>query len=196
MSLPLIKSVLVRTFEVPTEQPLQTDATTSWSATTLILVKLTTSSGHQGLGYSYTDASAARLAKRLLEAHVLNRSPADHLAIWCDLRQAIRNFGPGGIATMALSAIDIAIWDLKARLLELPLTKLLGCYRDWIPIYGSGGFTSYSDRQLVERIAVWLKDEIYKVKIKVGRDPSADLARANYCLINTCLYLIIPPHYE
>ncbi len=67
---------------------------------------------------------------------------------------AVRNAGRPGIAATAISAVDVALWDLKARLAGLPLARLLGQERDEVPIYGSGGFTSYSDDRLVEQLWV------------------------------------------
>ena len=60
------------------------------------------------------------------------------------MTRAVRNLGRPGVAAMAISAVDVALWDLKARLLELPLARLLGAVHDAVPVYGSGGFTSYS----------------------------------------------------
>jgi L-alanine-DL-glutamate epimerase-like enolase superfamily enzyme len=75
---------------------------------------------------------------------------------------------------MAMSAVDAALWDLKARLLDLPLASLLGMVRDGVPIYGSGGFTSYSDSQLANQLEGWASRGIGQVKMKVGREPDRD----------------------
>jgi L-alanine-DL-glutamate epimerase-like enolase superfamily enzyme len=91
--------------------------------------------------------------------------------------QAVRNLGRPGLASAALSAIDIAVWDLKARLLELPLTGLLPAFRDAVPVYGSGGFTSYSLPTLERQLSGWVADGMNQVKIKVARHPDQDEAR-------------------
>src|SRR5207237_7802064 len=89
----------------------------------------------------------------------------------------IRNLGRPGIASMAISAVDTALWDLKARLLDLPLVTLLGAVRASVPVYGSGGFTSYSMAQLQEQLVGWVADGISRVKMKIGRHPADDLSR-------------------
>ena len=73
---------------------------------------------------------------------------------------------------MAISAVDAALWDLKARLLELPLVALLGAARAAVAVYGSGGFTLYSDRAARRSSsAAGSTQGIPRVKMKVGRDP-------------------------
>src|SRR5579883_1085598 len=78
---------------------------------------------------------------------------------------------------MAIAAVDAALWDLKARLLDLPLVTLLGASREAAPIYGSGGFTSYSQEQLQNQLGGWVAMGIPRVKMKIGRDPDADPMR-------------------
>ena len=78
---------------------------------------------------------------------------------------------------MAIAAIDIALWDLKARLLGLPLVTLLGTVRESVPVYGSGGFTSYSDAQLRKQFEAWAALGITRFKMKVGRQPEVDIQR-------------------
>jgi L-alanine-DL-glutamate epimerase-like enolase superfamily enzyme len=90
---------------------------------------------------------------------------------------SVRNVGRPGIASTAISAVDVALWDLKARLLELPLVRLLGGDRRSVPVYGSGGFTSYRVEDLQEQLAGWAEAGIARVKMKVGRDPAADIDR-------------------
>jgi L-alanine-DL-glutamate epimerase-like enolase superfamily enzyme len=98
-------------------------------------------------------------------------------ASWNAMVSRIRNLGRPGIASMSISAVDIALWDLKARLLNVPLLTLFGAVRNSVPIYGSGGFTSYSDKQLQKQLAGWVEQGITRVKMKVGRNARADIAR-------------------
>src|SRR5699024_4986593 len=85
--------------------------------------------------------------------------------------------GNCGVAFMALSAVDNALWDLKAKLLGLPLIKLIGAERKGMPVYGSGGFTSYSIEELEKQLAGWVDEGIPRVKMKIGRHPGKDLQR-------------------
>lgn len=89
----------------------------------------------------------------------------------------VRNLGRPGVVSMAISAVDIALWDLKARVLNLPLITLLGAVRESVPIYGSGGFTSYTDAQLQHQFAEWVEQGMTRVKMKIGRDAAADVRR-------------------
>jgi L-alanine-DL-glutamate epimerase-like enolase superfamily enzyme len=91
--------------------------------------------------------------------------------------QAIRNPGRPGVASMAIAAVDTALWDLKARLLKLPLVSLFGAARESIPVYGSGGFTSYSVEQLQQQLAGWADEGIPRVKMKIGTHPEQDVHR-------------------
>ena len=88
---------------------------------------------------------------------------------------AVRNLGRPGLASTAISAVDVALWDLEARLLRLPLATLLGAVRDAVPLYGSGGFTSYSGQELQTQLAGWVEQGIRHVKMKVGRQSARDL---------------------
>ncbi len=98
-------------------------------------------------------------------------------ASWAAMVHAIRNLGRPGIASMAISAVDTALWDLKARLLGLPLVTLLGAVRDAVPVYGSGGFTSCTTAELAAQLDGWVEHGMPRVKMKVGADPAADLSR-------------------
>ncbi len=97
--------------------------------------------------------------------------------LWGKMVHAIRNLGRPGIASMAISGVDAALWDLKAKLLDLPLASLLGQVREGVPAYGSGGFTSYNDEQLTNQLGGWAEAGLRMVKMKVGRDPQDDPRR-------------------
>ena len=170
-----IESLTVSAFKVPTDGP-ESDGTLSWDSTTLVLVEV--EADHtRGLGFSYADHSAAVLIEEKLRKIVVGRDAMDVGGIWQALVHSIRNLGRGGITAMAISAVDIALWDLKARLLQLPLVKLLGQVRASIPAYGSGGFTSYSVERLKEQLGGWAKSGLRSVKMKIGRQPEHDVAR-------------------
>ena len=91
---------------------------------------------------------------------------------------AVRNKGWRGVCAGAISAVDVALWDLKAKLVDLPLCDLLGAARHEVRIYGSGGFTSYSIEHLQQQLVGWVhEDGCQWVKMKVGSDPTYDLER-------------------
>ena len=170
-----IERLAVTAFAVPTDAP-ESDGTLEWDSTTLVVVELE-AGGVRGLGYTYADAAAAAIVERRLRECVVGCDAMDVPAAWQAMCAAVRNIGLAGVAAAAISAVDTAIWDLKARLLELPLVALLGGARESVPVYGSGGFTSYSREQLAEQLAGWLEEGIDAVKIKVGRRPDEDLLR-------------------
>jgi L-alanine-DL-glutamate epimerase-like enolase superfamily enzyme len=115
---PRIERLDTSVYRMPTDRP-EADGTMNWDSTTLVLVEAMADSGQWGLGFSYCSATAAGVVR-------------EHLA---------PVIGRQGIAATAISAVDIALWDLKSRLANLPLFRLLGAGRDAVPIYGSGGFT-------------------------------------------------------
>jgi L-alanine-DL-glutamate epimerase-like enolase superfamily enzyme len=96
------------------------------------------------------------------------------------MRRAVRNVGYPGVASSAISAVDIALWDLKARLLGLALSTLLGRVRERVPVYGSGGFTSYTPEQMERQLAGWVEQGITAVKMKVGSEPDRDPERVRH----------------
>jgi L-alanine-DL-glutamate epimerase-like enolase superfamily enzyme len=177
-----VERLEVSVYRIPTDHP-EADGTFHWDATTLVLVEAVADSGLRGLGFSYTAAAAGSLIEDLLVEAVIGRPVEQVGAAWEGMVRAVRNVGLPGVAATAISAVDTALWDLRARALELPLFHLLGVYRESVPIYGSGGFTSYSEKELVKQLAGWVKQGISKVKMKVGKDwgtkPDEDLARVS-----------------
>src|SRR5262249_30228356 len=135
------------------------------------------SGGNEALGVSYADPATATLASHLLEGIVKSRDAYEHRAILRDLFGRVRKLGTPGNALMAISGVDNALWDLRARLLGLPLVNLLGRVRDGMALYGSGGFTSYNDRQLSIQLGCWAEDGFRMVKMKVGSHPEDDVRR-------------------
>ncbi|MGH9175359.1 MAG: enolase C-terminal domain-like protein, partial [Vicinamibacterales bacterium] len=126
---------------------------------------------------TYADKSTARLIDDLLADVVRGRDAMAVSSSWAAMVGAVRNLGRPGIASMAIAAVDNALWDLKARLLDLPLVTLLGAVRKSVPIYGSGGFTSYDVPRLQQQCAEWVGQGIRLVKMKVGRAPDEDVGR-------------------
>jgi L-alanine-DL-glutamate epimerase-like enolase superfamily enzyme len=170
-----IQSIDASAYSIPTDAP-ESDGTIEWNATGLVVVKIT-GGGASGLGYSYADKAAAGIVKNTLEPLLLQRDAFDIPSLWLSMLKAVRNIGRPGIASMAIAAVDVALWDLKARLLQLPLASLLGRVRERVPIYGSGGFTSYSEKTLCAQLAGWADSGIRMVKMKIGREPDNDNER-------------------
>ena len=170
-----IERLSVSAYTIPTEV-LESDGTYEWNATTIVVVHAE-SGDESGLGYSYADSSTAELIIDHLKPIVIGRDAMSIPAIWTSMVRSIRNLGRPGICSMAISAVDTALWDLKARLLNLPLVRLFGQARGAIPVYGSGGFTSYSIEELQEQLAGWANRKIPRVKMKIGRDADADVER-------------------
>jgi L-alanine-DL-glutamate epimerase-like enolase superfamily enzyme len=170
-----ITDITVAAYAVPTDAP-ESDGTLEWDRTTIVVVELE-AGGVSGLGYSYASAAAARLVASVLAPLVKGGDPLDIPAIWSTLVGAVRNMGRPGIAATAISAVDTALWDLKARLLDLSLLELLGRAREAIPAYGSGGFCSYTDGRLAGQLGGWAAEGFRFVKMKVGREPGRDPAR-------------------
>ena len=162
----------VSVYTIPTHGP-ESDGTLEWTSTTIVIVEV--SAGQvTGLGYTYGHKAVATLAADLLLPLVRGRNAMDIAGSWIAMTRAIRNQGRPGISSMAIAAVDAALWDLKARLLHVPLVTLLGAARDAVPVYGSGGFTSYTVDQLQHQLAAWADRGITAVKMKVGRHPDED----------------------
>jgi len=171
-----IRELDVGVYTIPTDAP-ESDGTLEWNATTLVTVCCSAGNA-RGVGYTYADSATARLIVDKLKPLVVGRDAMDVAGCWDAMVHAIRNLGRPGVCSMAIAAVDNALWDLKGRLLDLPLVKLLGQVRSAVPVYGSGGFTSYSDGQLSEQLSGWVASGIGRVKMKVGREPQRDVVRA------------------
>jgi L-alanine-DL-glutamate epimerase-like enolase superfamily enzyme len=178
-TLPAIDAVGVDVFTVPTSTP-EADGTLQWDSTTAVVVEIRADSV-TGLGWTYSSPAAASVVTHHFADVLSGRDPADVTGAWEAMHRAARNLGTRGLVMQALSAVDIALWDLKAHLFERPLGELLGRTRDAVPIYGSGGFTNLDDDQLAEQVDGWRRAGCRAMKIKIGQDwgaaPERDLAR-------------------
>jgi L-alanine-DL-glutamate epimerase-like enolase superfamily enzyme len=170
-----IEKLEVSAYTVPTDAP-EADGTIAWNKTTLVVVEAT-AGGQRSLGYGYADTATARLIEELLAGVVRGLDAMSVPTAWEAMVHAIRNLGRPGICSMAIAAVDNALWDLKARLLGLPLVTLLGAAHESAAVYGSGGFTSYSDAQLQKQLGGWASQGISRVKMKIGTHPEQDLHR-------------------
>jgi L-alanine-DL-glutamate epimerase-like enolase superfamily enzyme len=172
----MIDTLRASAYTIPTSSP-EADGTLAWDSTTLVLVEV--SSGDvTGTGWTYGSPACATVAEHDLAPVVRGRDAMDVGGSWNAMQVALRNIGRPGVAGMAMSAVDCALWDLKARLLGLPLHRLLGAVHDSVPVYGSGGFTTYDERQLADQLSGWMEQGIPRVKIKIGGEPlERDLRR-------------------
>lgn len=170
-----VESIAVSAYTVPTDAP-EADGTADWDKTTLVLVEAT-AGGTTGIGWTYADAATAHLIHAKLAPILVGRDPFEFPALLLPMGRALRNLGRMGIASMAISAIDFAFWDLRAKLLGQPLVTVLGESRESVPVYGSGGFTSYTSKQLRDQLGGWVRQGIQWVKMKIGTHPEQDLER-------------------
>ncbi|HTL63282.1 MAG TPA: enolase C-terminal domain-like protein [Nitrospira sp.] len=170
-----ISSVDVSAYVIPTDGP-ESDGTLVWHHTMLVLVEVE-AGGQKGLGYTYASLGSASVVHELLTDVVVGHDAMAISDCWHSMRHAVRNVGRPGAVAMAISAVDAALWDLKAKLLNLPLVSLLGSVRESVPIYGSGGFTSYSIERLQHQLSGWIEEGIPRVKMKIGRDEQEDRKR-------------------
>jgi L-alanine-DL-glutamate epimerase-like enolase superfamily enzyme len=176
-AVPVIEKIAASALRIPTDAPEQ-DGTFAWDHTTIVIVEAF-AGGRTGLGYSYTGAAAANLINVVLAEQLTGAEAFAIPLMWERMVGAVRNLGSRGICATAISAVDTALWDLKARLMDVPLAGLLGAARDAVPIYGSGGFTSYPVERVAEQLGGWIANEGCRyVKMKVGSDPAQDFARA------------------
>jgi L-alanine-DL-glutamate epimerase-like enolase superfamily enzyme len=168
-----IADVRAFAYTIPTDRP-EADGTLAWDSTTLVLAEVR-GEGKAGLGYTYSNSSITSLIGGELSDVVKRCDAFDPPAAWRMMNIAVRNMGRDGLAANAISALDAAIWDLKAKLLGISLASLLGRFREAVPIYGSGGFTSYSDDDLRDQLSGWVeRDGCRAVKMKVGSDSERD----------------------
>jgi L-alanine-DL-glutamate epimerase-like enolase superfamily enzyme len=178
--MPTVDRLDVAVYDIPLDAP-EADGTLSWSSTTVVTV-VVTAGERQGLGFTYGPAACATVVRDLLAPVVLGAEAQDVPAVWSSMVRAIRNSGRPGLASMSIAAVDIALWDLAAKLADLPLCRHLGLARTSVPIYGSGGFTSQSTTELADQLGQWVHgQDIPRVKMKIatgwGSDEQRDLER-------------------
>ncbi|MFG1930635.1 enolase C-terminal domain-like protein [Mycobacterium sp. NPDC048908] len=162
-----ITQVSATAYTIPTDSP-EADGTLSWDSTTLVVAEVHCGET-TGMGWTYGDPRCAGIVTGVLAPKIFGCSVFDVTGVFDTMVKAVRNVGRGGVAGQAVSAVDIAVWDLKARLLDVPLHRLIGAVRDAVPVYGSGGFTTYDHLCLRAQLSAWTKEiGIPRVKIKIG----------------------------
>ena len=166
---PVVREVSAEVYVIPTDAP-EADGTLAWTETTMVLVRAA-AGDQEGIGWSYAAAAAGAVVTDVLAGAVAGRSAFDVAGAAEAMARAVRNIGRAGVAATAISAVDVALWDLKARLLDQSVTSLLGRAREHVPVYGSGGFTCYDEDQTRQQLSAWVdQDRIPRVKIKIGED--------------------------
>lgn len=170
-----VESVEASAYTIGTDAP-ESDGTLGWDSTTFILATVR-AGGQVGTGYTYGGTAVATVLNAKLADVLAGADALQPPARWAQMQHAVRNMGKPGVVASAISAVDIALWDLRARLLGEPLVIALGAVHDATPVYGSGGFTSYDNDTLAAQLRGWVEAGIPRVKMKVGRDPDADLDR-------------------
>ncbi|OBH10890.1 enolase C-terminal domain-like protein [Mycobacterium sp. E1747] len=171
-----VDDVAAQVYQIPTDAP-EADGTLPWSSTTLVLAEVA-AGGRCGIGYTYADGACAALITGPLAGTLTGHSALDITGGWQAMVRAMRNNGRPGLVSCAISAIDTALWDLKGELLGLPVCRLLGMAHEAVPIYGSGGFTTYDERQTRGQLERWVHEwKIPRVKIKIGESWGSDERR-------------------
>jgi L-rhamnonate dehydratase len=134
-----------------------------------LFIHLDTDAGISGFGIGSGSGTRA-VIHDMLKPLLVGQNPLHHERLWDDMFWRVRGFGRKGVAFTAISAIDIALWDLKAKHFGVPLYQLLGPYTESVPIYGSGGWTSFSEKELVSEQLSYVERGIPRVKMKVAKD--------------------------
>ncbi len=171
----VVDAVDTAVYRFPTGRP-EADGTLTWDATTAVAATVRAGSRH-GLGWSYTSGAAAGVIAEHLAPVVTGRDVMEIPGCWSAMHRSCRNLGTRGLVMQAVSAVDIALWDLKAKVLDVSLTELFGRARQTIPVYGSGGFTTLSDAELGEQVEQWAAAGCTSMKIKIGQSWGTEIER-------------------
>jgi L-alanine-DL-glutamate epimerase-like enolase superfamily enzyme len=143
-----------------------------------MIVAEVTAGGRTGIGYTYAAGACRELITGPVAGAVKGRPALDITGAWQSMVTAIRNSGRPGLVSCAISAVDTALWDLKGKLLDIPVCRLLGVARHEVPIYGSGGFTTYDEDTTRTQLEQWVETwKIPRVKIKIGESWGSDERR-------------------
>ena len=147
----------------------------------ILICEVETSGGVTGMGYLFLFRPGMKSIAACLDECIIPRVKGKDAtaieAIWRDLWTATMTYGRGGIAAMAMSAIDIALWDAVGKRAGLPLHRLWGHYRSQIPIYGSGCFRGAGGDGMIEKALHFVKQGYKAIKMQVAHvhTPAQDL---------------------
>lgn len=171
----VIDSMEATVHRFDTGQP-EADGTAAWDSTTVVVVRVR-AEGLTGTGWTYGPAACAAVVDDLLSSSVVGQDAMSIPAIWLGMVRSIRNATRAGVCGYAISAVDVACWDLKARLLGVSLADLFGRVHQEVPVYGSGGFTTYTAEEMAQQLRGWVDQGIPRVKIKIGESRGTDVGR-------------------
>jgi len=147
----------------------------------VLFVEVHSDAGPVGLGWTAGLRATRAVVMDTLRETLIGKDPFDTEGLWNEMFWRVRGFGRKGVAFQAISAVDIALWDLKAKALGLPLYKLLGACHDSVPVYGSGGWTNYTEAELVREQMSYVEQGYPAIKMKIGKEfgqrEREDLAR-------------------
>lgn len=173
---PCVASLSCRVYQVPTDHP-EADGTLEWTSTIVVTVEVN-AEGEVGLGWTYGSSASKAVIEEDLRDELIGAECFSIPQIHERLVRRCRNLGRPGVVASAISAVDIALWDLKARLLDLPLWDLFGRCRETVPVYGSGGFTTYDEKLTTTQLEHWTNElGLPRVKIKIGESWGTNVAR-------------------
>ncbi|HTV55741.1 MAG TPA: mandelate racemase/muconate lactonizing enzyme family protein [Terriglobia bacterium] len=178
-----IKRVLAENCEVPAHREMY-DAIRRFSVLNLVFARIETDEGTSGTGFTYSiirhgAREIGSIISRSIDSLIRGLDPLDHERIWYQMWRGLDWVGRGGIVVLAVAAVDIALWDLKAKIAGQPLNKLLGGARDRVPVYNTdGGWLNHTLEQLVDETRKIVAAGFRGTKIKVGKDdPMEDTER-------------------
>ena len=135
-----------------------------------LFVHVKTDEGLEGLGIGQASPGVRQVVESGLRGVLIGEDPFNIEKLWRDMFRQVRGYGRKGVAFCGVSAVDIALWDLKAKALGLPLYRLLGPCVESVPVYGSGGWTNLGERELLDEMTSYIDRGIRRVKMKVGKD--------------------------
>ena len=179
MKTDLIRAIDVHLVSMPVAGGL-TDATRKVEEIGFLIVRVHTQQGREGIGVTYHEVggeATRELILRNMVPRLLDRDPLQTEVLWWEFFHYLRGVGRKGLMYCALSAIDIALWDLKGKFFDLPLYRLLGGNKTSVPVYASGGWTSYDDNQLVDEMRSIVSRGFKALKFKVGVEGGQNINR-------------------
>jgi L-alanine-DL-glutamate epimerase-like enolase superfamily enzyme len=175
-----VESILLH---FPTKRTIA-DAHNVFDKIEFVIARVHTDEGITGTGYTITVGSGGRMIKEAIDAYlkkaVIGQDPFNVKKIWHDMYWGETHWvGRAGVTTMAMAAVDIAIWDIMAKACEKPLWKLLGGFEKEVPAYNTdGGWLSWSVEELITDMTRMIDEGFKGVKMKIGqKDPWADMKR-------------------